>query len=122
MVPMWPSAAGITAKSAGRGAAQPARTAAASSGTRKRKAALVGVRSVHLYHELGATHAHHGRGGADLHRLGRLLHHLAGDRGELALLEVALELARMGGGVEAIFVDREHGIRTDRHEAVVGEG
>ena len=44
-------------------------------------------RLVDLHHELGAAHAHDGGGRADLHRLGRLLDHLAGDRRELALAQ-----------------------------------
>src|SRR5258706_1195071 len=115
--PIWPSAAGTTATSCG--VAQPARTAAAASAAKSFKAKS-GL-GVDLHQEFGAAHAHDRRRRADLHRFGRLLHHLAGDRGEASLLEGALELARAGGRVEAVLVDREDAALADGNDADVGE-
>src|SRR5690348_7576311 len=124
MVPTCPSAPGTTANISGAtcfGALAQAATRAAtatSASDRNGKALLLGD----FDHELRAAHAHDGGRRADLHGLGRLLHHLPGDRREAPLVEVAQELALVGGAVEAVLVDGEDAVGTDRHEAVVGEG
>src|SRR5690348_12962099 len=128
MVPMWPSGAGSTAKSAGVTGceAQPAARAAATraAASLPKESCLRTLRDglVHLHDELGAAHAHDRRGRADLHRLGRLLDHLAGDGGEPPPGERPLELARVGRGVERVLVDREGARGADGDEAVVAEG
>ena len=59
---------------------------------------------VDLHHELGAAHAHDRRGSADLHRLGRLLDHLVGHRGEASLAQkVAGRLLEKGVYVVGFF-------------------
>src|SRR5947209_8237909 len=125
IAPMWPSGAGTTAKSSGlTGAGGLEAHAAASSAAAARTGSLKGparLLLVDLDEEFRAAHAHDRRRGADLHRLGRLLDHLARHRGKAALPEVALEFALVGGAVEAVLVDREHAVRADGDEAVVGE-
>src|SRR3954454_19282573 len=102
---MCPSAAGTTAKRAGwMGAQALAATAVNRIATRKRIRKLLLRRLVDLDHELRAAHAHDGGRRADLHRFGRLLDHLAGDRGKAALAQVAFELARVRRGVELVLV------------------
>src|SRR5207237_9076471 len=71
-------------------------------------------RLVDLDDEFGSAHAHDGRGRADLHRFGRLLHHLARDRGEPSPGERRLELARVRGRIETVLVDREHTVGPER--------
>src|SRR5687767_9294566 len=94
ILPTCPSEPGTTTKSAGWIGAHPHNAAATSrSAAAVRKGLFLG-RFVHLDDEFGSTHAHDGRRRADLHRLRRLLHHLAGHRGEAALAQVAFELAR----------------------------
>src|SRR5258706_10850609 len=84
--PTWPSDVGTTANNAGVGAeAQPAARAASARSARNFKGTLFGF-LVDLDHELGAAHAHDRGRRADLHRFRRLLHHLAGNRGEAPLL------------------------------------
>src|SRR5262245_17594816 len=109
MEPTWPSLPGPTTKSSGATGFGGAEAQPATRKTRARAARAFNEPGslpcglvVHLDDELGAAHAHHGRRGADLHRLGRLLDHLARHRGELALLERALELPGVGGGVERV--------------------
>src|SRR6185369_672794 len=87
ILPMWPSAAGTTTKSAGvTGALQahPAARAARSSNASLSNCSALGL--VDLDHEFRAAHTHDRRRSADLHRFGRLLDHLARHRGESALL------------------------------------
>src|SRR5689334_5477470 len=113
MVPTWPSAPGTTANIPGAaffgGLAQAAASAAAARSARQRMGGALFLGD--FDNELGAAHAHDGRRRADLHGFGRLLHHLAGDRRQPPLAQVPLELALVGGGVEAVLVDGEDAVR-----------
>src|SRR5258706_7731004 len=129
MEPTWPSAPGITGKSSGAtrplGAlAQPPASAAAISSAARwagNRSARCGNGLVDLDDEFRSAHAHHRGGRADLHRLGRLLDHLAGDGREPPLLERAVGLARVRRRIELELVDREDRVRPDGHKSVVGE-
>src|SRR4051812_37100305 len=84
IVPTWPSGAGRTAKISGAlsGARRTFASQTASRNTARKFKAGYLFFVVDLDHEFRAAHAHDRRRRADLHRFGRLLHHLARDRRE----------------------------------------